>query len=111
MATATDILGSSRNRKIPGQWSTHYQRLCAERERLLARDCLATEISRTKPADLTDAASETFQRSLSVAVTSATQQTILEVLAAIHRIERGAYGICEMTGEPIEPERLQAIPW
>ena len=27
------------------------------------------------------------------------------------RIERGQYGICEETEEPIETERLLAVPW
>jgi RNA polymerase-binding transcription factor DksA len=33
-----------------------------------------------------------------------------EVKAALERIEKGAYGICEVGGEPIEPERLDANP-
>jgi RNA polymerase-binding transcription factor DksA len=32
-------------------------------------------------------------------------------LEALRRIERGTYGICEISGEPIEEKRLQAIPW
>jgi DnaK suppressor protein len=27
------------------------------------------------------------------------------------RIEKGTYGVCEETEEPIEVERLRAIPW
>ena len=30
---------------------------------------------------------------------------------ALARIENGSYGVCEVTGEEIEPERLKAIPW
>lgn len=41
----------------------------------------------------------------------ATNDTVLEVLEAIRRIESGTYGICELTGEPIAPERLNSIPW
>jgi DnaK suppressor protein len=36
---------------------------------------------------------------------------IFAVENALARIERGTYGICEETEEPIEPERLLAIPW
>lgn len=36
---------------------------------------------------------------------------LLEIESALGRIERGNYGICEETEEPIEPERLLAIPW
>ena len=39
------------------------------------------------------------------------RKQILEVELALMRIERGSYGICEETDEPIETERLLAIPW
>jgi len=40
-----------------------------------------------------------------------TSETLYEISEALRRIERGTYGICEITGEPIEAERLSAIPW
>jgi DnaK suppressor protein len=36
---------------------------------------------------------------------------LLEVESALARIEMGRYGVCEETDEPIEIERLLAIPW
>lgn len=36
---------------------------------------------------------------------------LMEIESALARIEQGIYGICEETEEPIEPERLLAIPW
>src|SRR6266849_6672706 len=111
MATAADILGVYRNGKIPARWSEHYDQLCAERDRLEARDCSAPETCRTKLDDLSDAASDEAEAGISLVATSATQDSIFEVLAAIGRIERGTYGICELTGAPIEAERLKAIPW
>jgi DnaK suppressor protein len=57
---------------------------------------------------------------LSVAVTAAEnaltlvtnrQQTLREVSEALLKIQKGIYGICEFTGEPIGEERLEAIPW
>ena len=111
MATAADILGNNRQSKVPVRWGKHYQRLCEERDRLMARDCSTCESSRVKLDDLTEAATEESQRSLAFVAASATQSTIFEILAAIRRIERGTYGLCEITGESIEPERLRAIPW
>ena len=32
------------------------------------------------------------------------------VKLALEKIEKGTYGICEVGGEPIEPERLEANP-
>ena len=37
--------------------------------------------------------------------------TLVEVKAAIDRIFKGTYGVCELTRKPIEPERLAAIPY
>ncbi len=39
------------------------------------------------------------------------RQQLLEVEYALARLERGTYGICEETNEPIEKERLLALPW
>ncbi len=36
---------------------------------------------------------------------------IMEIEFALARIHSGEYGICEETQEPIEQERLLAIPW
>jgi DnaK suppressor protein len=36
---------------------------------------------------------------------------LLEIESALGRIENGSYGFCEETEEPIETERLKAIPW
>jgi RNA polymerase-binding transcription factor DksA len=35
---------------------------------------------------------------------------LTEVAAALDRIEKGTYGICEVCGKPIEKERLDANP-
>ncbi len=36
---------------------------------------------------------------------------LMEIEYALSRIEGGTYGVCEETEEPIEPQRLLAIPW
>lgn len=36
---------------------------------------------------------------------------LLEIETALAKIENGTYGICELTEEKIEAERLLAIPW
>ena len=42
---------------------------------------------------------------------SRTRQQLLEIEFALSRIQKGTYGICEETLEPIEIERLLAIPY
>lgn len=36
---------------------------------------------------------------------------LVEIEFALGRIEHGTYGVCEETEEPIEIERLLAVPW
>lgn len=36
---------------------------------------------------------------------------LIEIDQALARIENGTYGICEETEEPIEVDRLFAVPW
>lgn len=40
-----------------------------------------------------------------------TKARLVEIESALARIERGNYGVCEETDEPIEIERLRALPW
>ena len=39
------------------------------------------------------------------------QDVLFEIDEAIRRLENGSYGICEMSGDPINIERLQALPY
>ncbi len=39
------------------------------------------------------------------------KEQLLEIELALARIETGRYGVCEETEEPIEEERLRALPW
>jgi DnaK suppressor protein len=34
-----------------------------------------------------------------------------EIVAALHRIELGSYGVCAECEEPISAKRLEAVPW
>jgi DnaK suppressor protein len=38
-------------------------------------------------------------------------QTLVQVRDALKRIEDGTYGKCTACGRPIEPPRLEAVPW
>jgi DnaK suppressor protein len=44
-------------------------------------------------------------------MTDRLRNQLLEIESALGRIENGTFGFCEETEEPIEPERLRAIPW
>jgi len=57
-----------------------------------------------------DTGSETFEREKDFSILPRLEVELSEVEAALERIERGTYGIDERTGEPIDPERLEAVP-
>lgn len=58
-----------------------------------------------------DTATDEFDHDMLLAALSSVQDRMFEVDAALRRIESRSYGICELTGRPIPPERLRAIPW
>jgi RNA polymerase-binding transcription factor DksA len=60
---------------------------------------------------MADAATDSFDRDLTLGLASFEQEALYEVAAALKRIEDGTYGICELTGQPIPWRRLVAIPW
>ena len=39
------------------------------------------------------------------------KERLLEIETAVARIDRGNYGVCEETDEPIEIDRLRALPY
>jgi RNA polymerase-binding transcription factor DksA len=57
-----------------------------------------------------DTASETFEREKDVSILEQLEEELAELQAALERIDKGTYGIDEVTGEPIAPERLEARP-
>ena len=60
---------------------------------------------------MADAATDSFDRDLTLGLASFEQEALYEIDAALKRIEDGTYGICELTGQPIPWDRLVAIPW
>ncbi len=55
-------------------------------------------------------ASELFLRQRNLAVANDLQDELADVEQALERIEQGTYGVCQVCGEPINPERLEARP-
>ena len=51
-----------------------------------------------------------FERAQLVAVLKQANADLVEIDAAIRRLEDGSYGVCERCGLPIAPARLEARP-
>jgi DnaK suppressor protein len=61
--------------------------------------------------DEADQTSRLLQESEFISSQERIRSQLLEIEMALSRIENGVYGVCEETEEPIEVERLMAIPW
>ena len=56
------------------------------------------------------ATNDTFEREKDLSILEQLEAELAELQAALQRVESGTYGIDEVTGEPIDPERLDALP-
>jgi RNA polymerase-binding transcription factor DksA len=57
-----------------------------------------------------DTASDTFEREKDLSILEQLESELVELRAALDRIDEGTYGVDEVTGEPIDPARLDALP-
>jgi RNA polymerase-binding transcription factor DksA len=60
---------------------------------------------------MADSGTDNFDRDFALNLLSSDQDAIYEIDEALKRIQKGTYGICEITGRPIPKTRLEAIPW
>ncbi len=67
--------------------------------------------SRDRGGDETDQALDVLAEEQFLNVSERLRHQLLEVEIALAKIEKGIYGVCEETDEPISQDRLLAIPW
>ena len=60
------------------------------------------------PADM---ASPTLDREIDFTLEENSENVLRAIDQALARIENGTYGMCRTCGNPIAPERLEAIPY
>jgi RNA polymerase-binding transcription factor DksA len=58
-----------------------------------------------------DTATATFDREIDYTLEENSGNVLREIEAALRRIEDGTFGVCRTCGRPIEPERLEYLPW
>ncbi|VGO15220.1 General stress protein 16O [Pontiella desulfatans] len=96
------------------QLKEQLRRLLELRERVtgeiisINRDSLSQN---DRDPSLSDQGTDTFDREFALNQLSNEQDVLFEIDEAIRRLERGSYGICEMTEVPINIERLEALPY
>jgi RNA polymerase-binding transcription factor DksA len=115
-ARAKDILGAPVVReRIPAKWHSHYQHLLELHNNLRSsKGDLHQQAREEKPVfseHMADAGTDNYDQDFALSMASSEQDALYEIEEAMRRIKEGTYGVCEMTGKPIEPARLNAIPW
>jgi RNA polymerase-binding transcription factor DksA len=58
-----------------------------------------------------DNATETVGREIDYTLEENSGNVLREIEAALGRIDEGTFGICARCGKPIEPDRLEHLPW
>jgi DnaK suppressor protein len=58
-----------------------------------------------------DDGTDTFLRERNLALRENAADLLAQVEAALRRLDAGTYGTCDNCGRPINPERLEAIPY
>lgn len=61
--------------------------------------------------DFAEQATETENDQVLDSLGNQAREEISQVKRALQRIDQGEYGICVVCGEPIRPERLEALPF
>lgn len=115
-ATTSQILGGVVTpASTDAKWQPHLNALLRLRAELSQRRETHNETARQQEIvfslHMADAGTDEFDRDFALSMISSDQNALYEIEQALNRIRDGTYGICELTGEPIEPERLEAIPW
>jgi RNA polymerase-binding transcription factor DksA len=100
---------------VPARWQWHYRTLL-RLERMLRAETSAREAEVRLPreragSDAVDVATSEQERDEALSELQLENAELSEIEAALGRIAAGTYGQCSATGEPIEAERLRAIPW
>ena len=111
----TPVALGNRNVKIKQEWAKYYENLLELRERLLRQmNGLAKESAEEMASyslHMADSGTDNFDRDFALSLLSSDQDAVYEIEEALKRIEKDAYGVCELTGKPIPRARLDAIPW
>ncbi|MHC4423737.1 MAG: TraR/DksA family transcriptional regulator [Planctomycetota bacterium] len=63
------------------------------------------------PIHMADIGTDNYEQEFALELMDSERKMLQEIDAALERIERGTYGICEGKGIPIAKARLEAQPW
>lgn len=94
---------------------TLHERLLEERDSILKayrRDMQTGQESVSEASeDMVDRATVAYSRELAFSISDTERTQLRLVDEALERIQKGTYGICQYSGQPIGFKRLQVVPW
>lgn len=97
----------------------HFEKLLIEERTRITRiiqnieDASRDGISREHGADLSsyaESGTDSFEMETALNIAGAESERVMEIEAALQRIQKGTYGICEGSGKPIPRKRLEVFP-
>jgi len=100
---------------IKPEWVSYFKELIRIRNQISAQlSGLAKESAEEMTGyslHMADSGTDNFDRDFNLSLMSSDQDSLYEIDEALKRIEKGTFGICELSGKPIPKARLVAIPW
>ena len=101
--------------KVKAAWKKYYDILLDLRGQLMLQ---MGDLKKESAEEMTgysmhmaDSGTDNFDRDSALSLLSSDQDAVYEIDEALKRIERGTYGICELTNKAIPKTRLNAVPW
>jgi RNA polymerase-binding protein DksA len=85
--------------------------LLTEKERVQSELLRRLEVLHSGPVAMEDQAPVLHEQFVSIRFNNLAYEKIRAIDAALERLKRGEYGICEECDEPIAENRLRAVPW
>ena len=92
-----------------------YRKLLLDKRAELVRTGAGKESSlrqeAVRHADFVDQSVRAIEESVQVRLRQTDHRLLKAIDAALYRVDRGTFGICEICSEPIPAPRLNAVPW
>ena len=99
----------------------HYRNLLLDKRRELVGDMSAMEREALRsangtnlsnlPLHMADQGTDNYEQEFTLGLVEKDRVLLREINRGLAKIQDGTYGICEGTGKPINPARLEAQPW
>ena len=114
-------MASKKDECMTKQELIYFKKLLLERRAVLAGDVNHLEegaLRKTKDdaatldiSNFADLGTDNFEQDFAIGLIENSEDTLREIDAALERIEKGTYGVCEESGDFIGKSRLKVVPW